>query len=428
MRSDRIPDLGLLVLLLAGCQIEKVSIPRTDARVALHAVLSATAPSQVVLLERTRTGSVFLVGPPFDLADPLITDEGIAESNALVRLVMPDGQTLVAREDNTVRSDGKGFGIYRFDLPGAALVRGAPYRLMVQTLAGENLSAETSVPGGVPAEVATSRTFDRARDTALVQWPATIGARSYFVRIETPFGPRTFFTDSTRVRLTGDLRNVDTDALRHVFIPGFPQAVTVSAVDSNYYDWYRSHNDAISGAGLVNRVEGGLGVFGALVRLQYQDFRVVAPQPEPAAGMFDYVASPGQTGPPRVLPLRALHGIAVGAQRPGRRAERPVAAARRLRRHRLLRLRSAGHRSRRPHRAGPAERMVGHRHDGRVHRRDPRRHHRGHLPRVGRRGALRQAAIARPRLRRCGQPVESTGCALLPRPLCPCTSSLLSTT
>jgi hypothetical protein len=297
LRSERICALGLLALLVAACEIEKVSIPRTDGRVALHSVLSATASSQVVLLERTRTGSVYVVGPPFDLADPLITDKGIAESNALVRLVTPDGQTLVGREDNTVRSDGKGYGIYRFDIAGAALVRGATYRLLVQTLAGENLSAETSVPAGVAAEVATPRAFDRVRDTALVEWPAAAGARSYFVRIETPFGPRTFFTDSTRVRLTGDLRNVDTDALRHVFIPGFPQAVTVSAVDSNYYDWYRSHNDAISGAGLVNRVQGGLGVFGALVRLQYQDFQVVAPQPEPAAGMFNYVAAPGQVGP-----------------------------------------------------------------------------------------------------------------------------------
>ena len=271
-----------------------MAIPRTEGRVALHSVLSASAATQVVLLERTRSGSVSVIGPPFDLADPLITDEGIAESGALVRLTSPSGQTLLAREDNTVRDDGKGFGIYRFALPGNALERTGIYRLSVQTIAGENLSAETSVPAGVAADVAEPRTFDRARDTAIVEWPALPGARSYFVRIETPFGPRSFFTDSTRVRLTGELRNVETVALRRVFIPGFPQAVTVSAVDSNYYDWYRTHNDAISGAGLVNRVQGGFGVFGSLVRLRYQDFRVVAPQAEPSAGMFDFVGTPAQ--------------------------------------------------------------------------------------------------------------------------------------
>jgi hypothetical protein len=259
--------------------------------VALHSVFSATASTQVVLLERTRTGSVMVVGSQFDASDPIFTDPGITESNAFVRLITPDGRTLLAREDYTVRNDGKGFGVYRFDLAGSTLVRGASYRLLVQTVAGENLGAETTVPGGAAAEEPESRTFDRSRDTALVEWPAAVAARSYFVRIETPYGPRTFFTDSTRVRLTGDLRNVDTDALRHVFIPGFPQAVTVSAVDSNYYDWYRSHNDAISGAGLVNRVQGGLGVFGSLVRLRYQSLNVVAPQSGPAAGSFVPVGS-----------------------------------------------------------------------------------------------------------------------------------------
>jgi hypothetical protein len=71
-------------------------------------------------------------------------------------------------------------------------------------------------------------------------------------------------------------------------MPGFPQAVTVSAVDSNYYDWYRTHNERLSGTGLVNRVSGGIGVFGSLVRVRFLDFRVVAPQPERSAGIFRF--------------------------------------------------------------------------------------------------------------------------------------------
>ena len=281
----------LLLLLLAGCEIEKVAIPRTEARVAMHGVLSASAPSQVVLLERTRNGSVFVVGPPFDLADPVVSDEGIAESGAAVSLTTPSGVTLLAPEDVTVRFDGKGAGIYRFALPGDALERSGTYRLTVRTIKGEVLTAETSVPAGVAAAAPDERVFDRARDTALIEWPAAPGARSYFVRIDTPFGPRSFFTDSTRVRLTGELRNVDVTTLPRVFIPGFPQAVTVSAVDSNYYDWYRSHNDRISGAGLISRVSGGIGVFGSLVRLRFEEFRVVAPQPEPVAGTFQFVGT-----------------------------------------------------------------------------------------------------------------------------------------
>jgi hypothetical protein len=281
----------LFLPLLTACEIEKVAIPRTEARVAIHAVLSATAPTQVVLLERTRNGSVYVIAPPFDLADPVVSDEGIAESGAVVSLTTPGGQTLVAREDLVERGDGKGAGIYRFALAGDALERGGTYGLSVQTNKGEVLTAETSVPTGVTATAAEQRVFDRARDTLVIEWSATPGARSYFVRIETPFGPRSFFTDSTRVRLTGELRNVEVGALPRVFIPGFPQAVTISAVDSNYYDWYRAHNDRVSGRGVINRVRGGIGVFGSLVRLRFQDIRVVAPQPEPSAGVFRFVGT-----------------------------------------------------------------------------------------------------------------------------------------
>ena len=289
MSSRRAPALAaLLTLGVIGCEFEKVGIPRTDSRIALHSVLSASAPTQVVLLERTRNGSVLILSPPFDLGDPVMSDEGIAEPNASVRMVTPAGDTLTAVEDNITRGDGKGRGIYRFFVDGGALVRGATYRLVVRTSRGEQLNAETSLPEGTPDMVRDVRTFDRASDVVELSWPAVAGARTYFVRIESPWGPRSFFTDSTLIRLAGDLRNVDVEALPRMFIPGFPQGVTVSAVDSNYYDWYRSQNNALTGTGLINRVQGGFGLFGSLVRLHLEEFEVVEPQTEPAEGFFDF--------------------------------------------------------------------------------------------------------------------------------------------
>jgi hypothetical protein len=245
-----------------------------------------------VLLERTRNGSVAVRAPSFELESPLGSDSGIAENGAIVTLTTPSGATLVAREDNTIVLGAAGGGVYRFDLPGSALERSGTYTLSVLTRAGERLGASTTVPGGTAALVAEPRDFNRATDELILEWPKTAGARSYLVRVESPLGPRTFFTDDTRVRLGGDLRNVDLDALPRLFIPGFPQAVTVSAVDSNYYDWFRTHNDALSGTGLVNRVTGGLGVFGSLVRLRLLDLNVVAPQTEPVAGTFRIVGTP----------------------------------------------------------------------------------------------------------------------------------------
>jgi hypothetical protein len=293
-----------LLVTASACEIEKVGIPATESMVSLHGVLSASAPSQVVLLERTRNGTVRMFAPPFDLADPIISDEGVAESGAIVTLTTPDGQTLTAVEDSRTRDDRKGEGIYRFALAGSDLIAAGNYQLSVQTVGGEVLTAETSVPEGVAVVVAEQATFDRSRDTVVYEWPKSPGARSYFVRIETPFGPRSFFTDSTRVRLPGGLRNVDVTVLPHIFIPGFPQAVTVSAVDSNYYDWYRTHNDALSGSGLANRVRGGIGVFGSVVRLKYVEYEVVAPQTEAIAGTFKFVGTQLEA---ETTPYLALH-------------------------------------------------------------------------------------------------------------------------
>ena len=90
--------------MVSACEIEKVGIPRTESLVSLHGVLSASASTQVVLLERTRNGSVQMFAPPFDLADPIVSDEGVAESRAVVRLTTPDGRVLTAVEDNITRS------------------------------------------------------------------------------------------------------------------------------------------------------------------------------------------------------------------------------------------------------------------------------------------------------------------------------------
>jgi hypothetical protein len=291
LTSRHFLPLGAL-LLLSACTIEEVAIPRTDAKVALHAVLSATAPVQVMLLERTRSGAVNLVAPPFELENPFVNDAGIAEPGALATLVTPSGQTIVGSEDLT--PGGSGAGIYRFQLPGELLERNAPYQLTVITTKGERLTAETSVPNGVAAAYRDLQTFDRGGDPLHLEWARAPGARAYMVRVETPFGPRTFFTQDTTARLAGDLRNADISSLPHVFIPGFPQAITVSAVDSNFYDWFRTHNDELSGTGLINRVEGGLGVFGSLVRLKFDSLDVVAAQTDPVSGIFDFIGTPAE--------------------------------------------------------------------------------------------------------------------------------------
>jgi hypothetical protein len=164
----------------------------------------------------------------------------------------------------------------------------------VHTADGDDLTAFTTVPAPqTTSSGGLTRAFNRDRDTLVVQWPSTPFARSYAVRIETPFGPFFLFTDSLRFRVTGELRNLFAADLPRVLIPGFRQDVLLAAVDSNFYDYYRTNNDPFTGSGIISRVSGGLGLFGSLVTLNTGSLTVVADQTEPVEGRFRLAALEG---------------------------------------------------------------------------------------------------------------------------------------
>ena len=90
-------------------------------------------------------------------------------------------------------------------------------------------------------------------------------AKQYALRIETPFGPFFLFTDTTALDVAGSLRNFLTEDLGRAFVPGFDQELVLGAVDANFFDYYRSGSDPFTGTGLINHLEGGIGLFGAYV-------------------------------------------------------------------------------------------------------------------------------------------------------------------
>ena len=282
---------AVIALMTIGCELDRTPIAPTTPQIVLEGVLNPSVSSQVVLLERTRAGLIYVLSPPNDTEDPVTSDEGIPETGATVTLVTPSGRAIQATEDSDVNG-GRGQGVYRIPLSGDSLVRNQPYHLLVQTQGGKTLSAVTSVPDGIAArDGIINPRFDRSRDVFSTSWPASATAKSYLVRVDTPFGPRQFFTQSTSVDLPGMLRNADVQELPHLFIPGFAQTISVSAVDSNYYDWFRTHNDVISGEGLINRINGGVGVFGSLVPLQLNNLQIAAPQTQPVEGTFNFSGS-----------------------------------------------------------------------------------------------------------------------------------------
>lgn len=285
-----------IALLTAACKRELISIPAGPQELVLHGVLNPADTMQIVLIERTITGAVATpIALPFSVGEPILTDWGVAERHATTEITSPDGTVTMGTElpdcyqVPDILCDGNGAGVYKFFLRGSNLVPGGTYKFRAVTTQGEVITAETVVPATPLVTATTVTSFNRSTDTLAVSWPTSPRAPAYQVRVESPKGAWSSFTDSTRVALTGALRNPDLSALPKVFLPGFRQLLTVTAVDANMYDYYRTSNNSFVGYGAVSRVKGAYGVFGSAVTVARRNVDVLANQTAPIEGTWDAV-------------------------------------------------------------------------------------------------------------------------------------------
>ena len=292
---------GLLsALLLAACESTPVEVASPTAAIVVHAVLNPDAPEQVVLVESSLTGRVDINdGLKFDVLDPIRTAGGSPISGADVRL-LADGDSVGVRAVETlVRARGTG----RYVVPRSllALQPGRRYRLRLRTADAREVTGETLVPGAPPGwTVGAGATplpvvLDRSRDTLQLRWSAVRDARTYVIRIETPYGAWALFADSTQFTLSGGLRNYFAPGLPSVWFPGFVQTASVVAVDANFYDYNRSGNDPFGGTGLISSVRGGLGVFGSVLNMLRREVTVTERTRFPLDARWRGVTSAGAT-------------------------------------------------------------------------------------------------------------------------------------
>ncbi|MGZ8415184.1 MAG: hypothetical protein ACXW05_20840 [Gemmatirosa sp.] len=274
-----------LVALVQACTFGEQAIAPDTERTVVHAVLNPAAADQYVLVERTLTGRIAAGGDTLGSgADPIVSGGGVPVHGARVEVRDASGASVIATETQIVppgTTRARGTGVYRFanlvfppngsfgqPRAGLRIVPGAELTLRVDGVDGGAVTGSTRVPG-----VATTAIAPRAQtallvrdvDTLRLRWDPAPGARSYLVRIESPYGAFFLFTDSAAVQLTGDLRNLFAERLPRVFQAGFTQWVSVAAIDTNFFDYYRSGNSPFTGSGLINRLNGGIGVFGAYV-------------------------------------------------------------------------------------------------------------------------------------------------------------------
>jgi hypothetical protein len=243
---------------LVGCDLGSSTIPRPDPQIVVHAVLHPSLDHQAILIEESLTGK----RPPdtqfFGPDTKITTGGGIPISGAVVTLEDEVGGIYTG-----VESHGS-TGVYIVPI---AAQPGMRYQLRIQAL-GKTVTASTVVPRATLAAAPRVVPFNRDRDSAKVSLPEVEFARGYFLRIEAPVSAFSVVTSDRELSITGDTRNLFTENLLRVFFPGFEQTLTVAAVDTNLYDYYRSRSDPFSGVGLISRVQGGLGVFGSIAVIE----------------------------------------------------------------------------------------------------------------------------------------------------------------
>ena len=319
-RSRCIVHLALAVVATAsgsGCSSERTGAPALVTRVVVHAVLDPLNVEQLVFVEQTR-GDSAATRASFVARDPIASVGGLPVSGAHVVIVGPEGDSVVAVEDRTVRSDGSGAGVYRLrsvtrgvgdgDTPPGTLrlSPGATYHLVVKAPM-TTVRGTTRMPGFVLVPDRVSRRFNLDADTLRLPRPvADVAAAAYLVRHAHPgFSSSSRVTRSIRDRLLVPAPLLD-DAFefgveRADIWPGTTQSFSVAAVDANFLRYSVVGADPFGDDVQGNTLEGGVGLFGSVATLTDVALHLEADRDHAIEG--DWIALGGSAGLPTALRL-----------------------------------------------------------------------------------------------------------------------------
>jgi hypothetical protein len=251
--TDGVRFLAALFALGGTACVDQVNFTPTAKELVVHAVLDATSRDQYVVVQA---------------ANGALRDESPV-AGAIVTITTPDGRRLTADEVHDSTLFGVTAGMPRvttayrisLDRAGVALTPGGTYLLRVVVPDGREVTGATTIPNASPNSAApTAMTLDRSRDTLRLDWARVNGASAYEVFVSSSRTRSAVFTD-TSVALLARAQNNDGAS---VFVAG-ANTVVVSAVDQNYYDYFRHASDPYTGTGVISHLSGGLGVFGSIV-------------------------------------------------------------------------------------------------------------------------------------------------------------------
>ena len=276
-------------LLTGACEFGEITIPAEDPILVVQAVMRPDLPRQWILVEQTLTGAVVVDSSRIEIPGdaPQLPLRGAVV--AVVNLTFADdpcGATSFSEEMGGTTTPG----VY-WSPPDCPTMRpGDTLALTVRAPDGSTVRGTTEVPG---VEVFSLRVagdsvvmpgpelpLNRDVDTLRAAARAIAGRALQLEVRRTEAGGETtpgfwFVVDSLAMTVPGDLPDLftgfreDTSGIPEEFPPVFAAGrryeVTVGVADSRYFDFVRSGNIPPSGRGFINRLEGGIGLFGSMV-------------------------------------------------------------------------------------------------------------------------------------------------------------------
>ncbi len=277
---------------LFACDLGEVEVPTGEPMVVVQAVMRPDLDQQFIVLERSFTGSI-----EYNAAvDAIIPSEGAPRSpieGALVTVANldytddPCGSAVEFGSEPPTPGLFEQPGVYWGPPTCPSMRAGDRLELRVETPNGDTVGGLTIVPAmdGAVLSMAgdslafgtdTVTEFNRDTDTLSVRIEAREGRlmqldvlRSGDLDLyqgEDVVPGAKIFVDSTFVTLPGNLIDVFAQGEGDdVFRAGRTYRLSVGLADANYFDFARSSNNPFTGRGFINRLTGGIGVFGSLV-------------------------------------------------------------------------------------------------------------------------------------------------------------------
>jgi hypothetical protein len=244
--------------LLCGAACLHLEDPTSASRsqLVVHAVLDTRATLQRVLISRAATGGLDSNGARRTDDEPVVGAE--------VTIISPTGVSMPATAAATP-------GEYEIQPNqfGVDVAQGGAFSLHIRTPLGEEVTGTTTVPVAPAMDTVPLHVFFRQRDTLRLAWPAVPGAQSYEVVVQSLDIPEyRKFTDTTIV-LPGTALTITGDDV----FPYAPVNVMISAVDANYYDYYRAQSDPFAGTP-PRGLTGAYGVFGSIAPMLVDQLQV----------------------------------------------------------------------------------------------------------------------------------------------------------